>query len=82
MGWGNSFHFRGCVTPRGAREEGVKVRPQVRRWGAVARSAAIFGHFGAARAPPAAREAAARAAPSPPAAGPESPAGRGAEVTD
>lgn len=64
------------------REAGVKVPPQVCGWGAAARGAAIFGHFGAAGAPPAAREAAARAAPSPPAAGPESPAGRGAEVTD
>lgn len=70
-----------CHPARGG-GRGVKVRPQVRRWGAAARSAAIFGHFGAAGAPPAAREAAARAALSPPAAGPESPAGRGAEVTD
>lgn len=45
--------------------------------GGGARGAAIFGDLGAAGAPPAAREAAARAAPSPPAAGPESPAGRG-----
>lgn len=48
-----------CHPARG-RGRGVKVRPQVRRWGAAARSAAIFGHFGAAGAPPAARAAAAR----------------------
>lgn len=56
-----------------------KVRPQVCGGGRrrARRGAAIFGDLGAAGAPPAAREAAARAAPSPPAAGPESPAGRG-----
>lgn len=80
LGWGSSFQFRGCVTRRGG--AGVKVRPQVCGCGVVARGAAIFGHFGAGRAPPIAREAAAWAAPSPPAAGPESPAGRGAEVMD
>lgn len=75
-GWGAGGHVprRGCVTA--GRGGGVKVRPQVRGRGAGARGAAIFGDFGAAR------ETASRAAPSPPAAGPESPAGRGAEVTD
>ncbi|XP_074200066.1 uncharacterized protein LOC141573673 [Camelus bactrianus] len=81
VGWGSCCCFRGCVTRRGW-GEWVKVRPQVCGSGTAARGAAIFGHFGAAGAPPAAREAAALAAPSPPAAGPESPAGRGAEVTD
>lgn len=63
-----------CHRPGG--EGGVKVRPQVCGLGVAARGAAIFGDFSAAW------ETASRAAPSPPAAGPESPAGRGAEVTD
>lgn len=58
------------------------MRPQVRRLGAAARSAAIFGHFGAAGAPPAARAAAARQpCPRPPPALSHRPGG-GAEVTD
>lgn len=63
-----------CHRPGGG--GGVKVRPQVCGLGVAARGAAIFGDFSAAW------ETASRAAPSPPAAGPESPAGRGAEVTD
>lgn len=73
-GWGSHFLFRGCVT--GGAGGGVKVRSQVCGQGAAARGSAIFGDFGAAR------ETASQAALSPPAAGPESPAGRGAEVTD
>lgn len=57
--------------------EGAEVRLQVCGREAAARGAAIFGDFGAAGAPPAAREATARAVPSRQAAGPESPAGRG-----
>lgn len=52
------------------------MRPQVCGRGAAARGAAIFGDFGAAG------ETASQAVLSPPAAGPESPAGREAEVTD
>lgn len=52
------------------------MRPQVCGRSAAAIGAAIFGDFGAAR------ETVSRAALSPPAAGPESPAGRGTEVTD
>lgn len=53
------------------------MRPQVRRWGAAARSAAIFGHFGAAGAPPAAWAAARQPCSRPPPALSHRPGGGG-----